>query len=222
MEKVKVFYTKQCIICLDHSSDTLFEPCSHQCCCKACADTIIGMNMDCPLCRTPIGASGTEFTSSESEPVDDGVLSMWIDCREAYLEKLRGKKSGNAAFAGTSKLARSVNREIGDALIEAQMITQGTDRMGAKKITYSITDGDVFQVTYTPRKKRKSITETYQFVSKDVLISDMDGTEKTTVFDVSVYEPHLYFLFHYHYDGDVEGGMKEANLLETKRRRRRK
>jgi hypothetical protein len=41
-----------CVVCSERPADVLFIPCSHVCCCAACAGALPGAL--CPLCRTPI------------------------------------------------------------------------------------------------------------------------------------------------------------------------
>jgi Zinc finger, C3HC4 type (RING finger) len=219
MEKVVVFYTQNCVICMDHSSETIFGPCNHQCCCKPCSDTIRANNMCCPLCRSVISLTATEFQNNLSEPVDDGTLSIWIDCREAYIETLKGTVAKNSGYKGTSKLARSVNREIGNALMQVQMETFGANRQMSKP-TFVVTDGDVLTVSYKPQGKRKAIQEVYQLISKEDLLNDITGTEKTTTLDLAIYDPHIYYLIYYHYNGDMDTGMREAGILFEKRGRK--
>ena len=222
MEKVSIYYTQECIICYDNDSNVLFSPCNHQCCCQGCSDKIVRKKLNCPLCRAKIDVAAKEFSkTSTMVPVDDGRLSIWINAREEYLESLRGKVSKNASFCGASKLAKSIGRAFGDYLIDAQMTTQGTTRVSASKISCSVSDGDVLSVQYTPFKGRKIINETYQLVSLEELIAGVADEEETTVLDLASYDPHKYWLFHYHYDGEVEDGMKQAGILQTKRRRRR-
>ena len=39
---------KDCVICLDTTKDSVFNPCGHYVCCKTCASKV----KKCPICRT--------------------------------------------------------------------------------------------------------------------------------------------------------------------------
>lgn len=221
MEKTKIFYTKNCVICCD-DSNVLFSPCNHQCCCNGCSETIKSREMDCPLCRTPIQTMGNDLMIYDScEIVDDGALSIWIDVRESYLEKLHGKCSTRAGYKGRSKMARSVSRVVGDALMEIKMENQGTDRFGAKT-SFDVSDSDVLTVSYRPMGSRKNIQETYQLLDKDVMISDLKGFESTTALELATFDPQIFFLLKYHWGSDAQVGMDKVGIPQKKRRRRRK
>ena len=42
----------RCKVCLSAESNTIFQPCHHITCCKACAQQLV--NEFCPVCRAPI------------------------------------------------------------------------------------------------------------------------------------------------------------------------
>lgn len=151
----------------------------------------------------------------KSEKVEDGILSIWINVRESYMNKLRGKVASNAGFTGKSKTARAVNRSCGDALLEANLERQGTNRMSATT-RFDVSDTDTLTVTYKPDGSRSEITEVYQLLEKTALKTHVP--QSTTVLELATNDPHMYFLFKYHYD-DVEKGLGDCGLL-TKRRRR--
>lgn len=46
-ENEKLKQATTCKVCLDADVDTVFLPCRHLVCCRACADNIV----DCPVCR---------------------------------------------------------------------------------------------------------------------------------------------------------------------------
>ena len=52
----------ECVICFDGPKDTLLAPCGHVCCCIACANTLLGGNDNCPVCRAFIEAAYKVFT----------------------------------------------------------------------------------------------------------------------------------------------------------------
>lgn len=105
-------------------------------------------------------------------------------------------------------------------MIQRRMEREGTERMSAKNIKYNISDDDVLTVSYKVSRSTKK--EIYQMIDLEKVISDLEGTDQVILSDLAIYEPHLYWLFHYHCDGDVEDGMARAGILQTKRRRSRK
>lgn len=223
MEKVTIYFSRECVICMEALSDTLFGPCQHECTCSRCAATISTRGMPCPLCRQPIESTASEFRSGEymREPVPDGKLSLWIDTREAYLQKLRGKTQKGATMKGKSKLARTIKAAVGDALQEARMQDEGSKRvMSLSRTTYALTDGDVLTVTYKPKGARKPIQEVYQYAAKEELEEALKGGEPTSAMELATYDPQLFYLTHYHYGG-VDEGLQELGLVAKRRRRSR-
>ena len=175
------------------------------------------VDLHCPLCRATIKSTEFTLTKATKEQVDDGVLTMWIDTREAFLEKLRGHVSSKAGMKGKSKLARSVNNALGNAFVEAQLERQATELMSSKCV-YNI-DDDTLYVKYTPL--RKIVEHTYEYLDKKQLKHDLQGTEQVSILDLAMHDPHIYHLIQYHY-GNVEDGMRDVGILQEKRRRKKK
>ena len=117
-------------------------------------------------------------------------MEIWIDNREDYIKKLRGSTTATAGFTGKSKLARSVGHAIGNALSEAALEREGTNRMSGKP-RFEV-DQDSLRVFYKPPKARKETEETYRLASKEELIESLKGTEPTTELELATYDPHIY------------------------------
>lgn len=172
--------------------------------------------MPCPLCRAEIVEHATDVRGGTREPIDDGVLSAWIDVRDAYLERLRGKSSKTAGYVDRSRLARSIASTFGDALQQAVVEREGTERMAREYALERVGDDElVVRYKRTPRSKTLE-RESYEYFDKEAL-RELEGA--TTELDVATYDPHVFFLLKYHYDGDVEAGLRDVGLLQSKRRR---
>jgi hypothetical protein len=52
-KEIKIYDSKNCIICLDRKTNIIFDKCMHQCYCVECYDECIKLNntLKCPLCR---------------------------------------------------------------------------------------------------------------------------------------------------------------------------
>lgn len=44
----------KCVLCFQNDRSALFLPCGHVCLCLKCAKTVVDVNHDCIVCRTPI------------------------------------------------------------------------------------------------------------------------------------------------------------------------
>jgi len=53
----------RCCICLENRFDTLFEPCHHLCCCRACAKKLFSVDKPtkCPICKKTVQWSSIVF-----------------------------------------------------------------------------------------------------------------------------------------------------------------
>lgn len=129
-----------------------------------------------------------------------------------------------AGFTGGSKLSRAVTSEMHDALEEATNERKGTERMTGKPVIAVADDDDgtkQLSVVYRAPKKKKDTSEIYEYVSKDELIESITGTEECTQLHLASFDPHIYFLIHHHFEGDVETGMQELGILQKKRTRKK-
>ena len=52
-KELKIYDTKNCIICLDRNTNIIFDKCMHQCYCVECYNDYIKLNntLKCPICR---------------------------------------------------------------------------------------------------------------------------------------------------------------------------
>lgn len=50
----KEYCEKECVVCFEKMSDTLFEPCGHKAVCFNCANDIVRLSGTCPLCSSEI------------------------------------------------------------------------------------------------------------------------------------------------------------------------
>ena len=52
-KNIKLYDSKECIICLDNKTNIIFDRCMHSCYCISCFDKFIKLNsiLKCPLCR---------------------------------------------------------------------------------------------------------------------------------------------------------------------------
>lgn len=50
----KVFYHKECVVCLEKKPDTLCLPCGHMCMCFSCVSKCLERSSNCPMCNTDI------------------------------------------------------------------------------------------------------------------------------------------------------------------------
>ena len=52
-KELKIYDTKNCIICLDRNTNIIFDKCMHQCYCVECYNDHIKLNntLKCPICR---------------------------------------------------------------------------------------------------------------------------------------------------------------------------
>lgn len=218
-----IYFTKECVVCMERDSTVLFKPCNHMCCCEQCSRDIQSLELSCPICRVPVETTTfNEYTESILEQVDDGKLSIWLDRRQEYIDTLKQKIriAGNGGMKGRGKLARAVSNAVSDAFAEAILEREGADRLGSKT-TFQIESDDTLVVTRTISKKKKPVVERYPLVDKDQLLEDVRGTECCTELHLATYDPHIFHLFQYHYNGQVDEGMDAAGILQKKRIRRR-
>lgn len=220
-----VYACGECVICMDAPTWQIFMPCGHQCTCTDCAAQVTQANMPCPMCRKSIQTSRpVEQVKADTARADVNreEYDTFMVRRPDYLKKLRARCNKNAGYTGKGKLSRSVASAIGDAMEEAEMMTAATQRMMAgKKVEFELEDNHTLHVTYKNKGKRKPFKESFAYADKDTVVQDVTGSDRWSTLDLAMYHPRYYWLIHYHWSGQVEDGMKELNIAqETKRRRR--
>jgi hypothetical protein len=127
----------------------------------------------------------------------------------------KGKVARDAGYVGGGTFARQVRSNIKDALSRAQKESQGADRTMASKIDYKI-DENKIRITY--KVEKRNISEQFPFGIWDDVKDLVEAP--TTVLDLATNDPQVYWLWKYHTD-DIEEELRERNLLQEKRHRRR-
>jgi hypothetical protein len=68
----ELFPAEQCVVCLDHPSDTVILPCGHKCSCFADAVRLWEEKRQCPICTQRIVSFRHQFPIYEGEALDVG------------------------------------------------------------------------------------------------------------------------------------------------------
>lgn len=142
---------------------------------------------------------------------------------------------------GNAIVNAGIKREIGDALEEAEREREGTERYMARDIRFSVMtvmdrlplEFCGLTVTYLPDGSRAPREEELEWIDgglEGVLArvrEELDTEDgKTTVLALATDHPTLYWWLYYQHltdpdNRDVEEILKDADLLQTKRRRRK-
>ena len=225
-----VFTCDECVICLaDNACPTItFLPCRHRCCCTACGVLIVTAKQPCPLCRCVIQEflqyQDVEAAGNVEVPVEEEEIRVFKDeRREDYIKRLRTPVTGDAAFRGKSKLARSVASHVGSELEERQRETAGTERVMTKRSTIEFhIQGQDLVVNYKlGRAKRR---EQHPFLTKEeateALVESLGG-DRLSVLEIATHYPDFYWNIRYHLgvDASMEDYFgQELGILQQKRK----
>jgi hypothetical protein len=203
-----VFFSEDCVICLDAASTRLFYPCRHACVCAACDEKILKAKMACPLCREKITARGP---LGEDEEKEEQLIGAFVRKeRDAYIRQLDIRVASNVC-GNLGAFARQI---FGDEYERRQAEAAGEARAMASKIEFAEHD-HLLVVTY--KSGRRKFTEKVPLVDADL----GDDAEPLTVLDLATHSPAQYWAWYRAWDGDVERGLREGGLLQTKRRRKK-
>ena len=225
-----VFISEECVVCLedDAKPGVTFLPCHHRCCCVPCGDLVVKARQPCPLCRCVIQESlkyhDTEAAGDVPVPVEAEEIRVFKEeRRDEYVKRLRAPVTGDAAFRGKSKLARSVASHVGSELEERQRETAGTERVMAKRatISFEIVGQDLVINYKLGRAKRR---EQHPYLTKEEAaeaLVDSLGGDRLSVLEIATHYPDFYWALRYHLG--VEASMEdylgqELGVLQQKRK----
>lgn len=122
--------------------------------------------------------------------------------------KRKARCAKNALVNGNSLLSRVVRGAVSDYMDQLQRENAGTQRLNTprSRINFKVEDQSTLVVSYTPKGKRKPIEETYPNLvrTKDQVEDQIvSADEAWTAMDLAVYEPGLYWLLYYLYEGKI-------------------
>lgn len=154
-----LFQLAECVICLETKPNYIITPCNHMCLCATCSETLLKLNMSCPLDRGEISAI-TEWSPEAVTPapiLEQDVVEFKTKRRENYVKVAR-----NAGYLGGSAQAKAVGRHICNELEQRQKETKGGERCMAKQKETEEKDGRL-HVSY--KVGRKTFREDYEAIS---------------------------------------------------------
>lgn len=133
--------------------------------------------------------------------------------------------ANNAGIKGNGALSRGVKRSVNNAMDEALMERQGTNRYMATNKKFAIILSDtILTIDYKIKGKKAPIQESYEYLNEEATLEQLkESSFKGDDVRLAIEQPQFYWLLKYHRPNVcVDETLLELGCKEKRRRRRRR